>query len=310
MHKRDQTWLRFDAVPVQHGRFRRQVCRRLVIELMRFLLIGDIVGKPGEKIVTRVVSGLRKREKLDLVIANAENAADGSGLSPSIYRKLINAGVDCVTLGDHIYRRNEIRSTLETAPNIVKPANYPPTAPGKTWCVVTAGDGTRVGVFSLLGRVFMRPVDCPWQAAERILREMPAEVKVRILDFHAEATSDKQLMGRYLDGRVTAVLGTHTHVATADEQIFPGGTAFQCDVGMTGPHDSILGRRVDRVMETTISFQPTQFDVAEGDVRLSGTIVECDPATGRATSIRRLVVTAEEALELAEAAPAAGPPLL
>jgi metallophosphoesterase (TIGR00282 family) len=277
---------------------------------MRILLIGDIVGKPGEKIVTRAVPGLRQRERLDLVIANAENAADGSGLSPSIYRKLVAAGVDCVTLGDHIYRRNEIRSVLETAPNIVKPANYPPAAPGKTWCVVQAANGTAVAVFSLLGRVFMRPVDCPWQAVERVLAEVPANVKVRILDFHAEATSDKQLMGRYLDGRVTAVLGTHTHVTTADEQIFPGGTAFQCDVGMTGPHDSILGRRVDRVMETTISFQPTQFDVAEGDVRLCGTIVDADPATGRALSIRRIIVTAEEAQELAEPPAAASPPLL
>lgn len=267
---------------------------------MRILLIGDIVGKPGEKIVTRALAGLRQREQLDLVIANAENAADGSGLSPSIYRKLVAAGVDCVTLGDHIYRRNEIRSVLESEQNIVKPANFPPTAPGRTWCVIQAADGTRAAVISLLGRVFMRPVDCPWQAAERVLAEIPADVKVRIVDFHAEATSDKQLMGRYLDGRVTAVLGTHTHVTTADEQILPGGTAFQCDVGMTGPHDSILGRRIDRVMETTISFQPTQFEVATDDVRLCGTIVEADPATGRATSIRRLVVIEDEAVELAD----------
>jgi metallophosphoesterase (TIGR00282 family) len=261
---------------------------------MRILLIGDIVGKPGERIVTRAVGLLRKREGLDLVIANAENAADGSGLSPSIHRKLITAGVDCITLGDHIYRRSEIAGVLEGESNIVKPANFPSAAPGKSWCVVPAAAGTRVAVFSLLGRVFMRPVDCPWQAAERVLSEIPGDVKVRIVDFHAEATSDKQLMGRYLDGRVTAVLGTHTHVATADEQLFPGGTAFQCDVGMTGPHASILGRRIDRVLETTLTFQPTQFDVADGDVRLCGTIVECDPATGRATGIRRLVVTEEE----------------
>jgi 2',3'-cyclic-nucleotide 2'-phosphodiesterase len=276
---------------------------------MRILLIGDIVGKPGERIVTRALAGLRKREQLDLVIVNAENAADGSGLAPSIYRKLIAAGVDCVTLGDHIYRRSEITSVLESASNIVKPANFPARAPGKTWCVVPAADGTAVGVVSLLGRVFMRPVDCPWQAADRVLAEMPGDVKVRIVDFHAEATSDKQLMGRYLDGRVTAVLGTHTHVTTADEQIFPGGTAFQCDVGMTGPYNSILGRRIDRVMETTITFQPTQFEVAEGDVRLAGTIVEADPTTGRANGVRRLVVTEAEAAELAIQTPAA-PPLM
>lgn len=277
---------------------------------MRILLIGDIVGKPGERIITRALAGLRKRESLDLVVANAENAADGSGLAPSIYKKFIAAGVDCITLGDHIYRRSEIVSILTTADNIVKPANFPASAPGKSWCVVTAADGTKVGVISLLGRVFMRPVDCPFAAADRVLAELPAEVKVRIVDFHAEATSDKQLMGRYLDGRVTAVLGTHTHVTTADEQVFPGGTAFQCDVGMTGPHASILGRRIDRVLETTLTFQPTQFEVATGDVRLCGSIVEADPATGLATSIRRLVVTESEADQLALPPSVARAPLM
>jgi metallophosphoesterase (TIGR00282 family) len=266
---------------------------------MRILLIGDIVGSPGLKIVTTALPALRKRESLDLVIANAENAAEGSGLSPAQYRKLIAAGVDCVTLGDHIYRRSEICGVLASETNILKPANFPAAAPGKTWAVVAAADGTRVAVVSLLGRIFMRPVDCPWAAIDRVLAEIPADVKVRVIDFHAEATSDKQVMGRYLDGKVTAVLGTHTHVATADEQIFPGGTAFQCDVGMTGPHESILGRRIDRVTETTITFQPTHFEVATGDVRISGTIVEADPATGRATAIRRLVVTQAEADRLA-----------
>jgi metallophosphoesterase (TIGR00282 family) len=266
---------------------------------MRFLLIGDIVGKPGVSVVTRSMAALRRREGLDLVIANAENAADGSGLSPSIYRKLIAAGVDCITLGDHIYRRSEIGSVLQSEANIVKPANYPAAAPGRTWSVVKSADGTPVAVVSLLGRVFMRPVDCPWGAIDRVLAEIPAEVKVRVVDFHGEATSDKQLMGRYLDGKVTAVLGTHTHVTTADEQIFPGGTAFQCDVGMTGPHLSILGRRIDRVLETTVTFQPTQFDVADGDVRLCGTVVDADPTTGRATAIRRLVVTEADADNMA-----------
>lgn len=270
---------------------------------MRFLLIGDIVGKPGVAIVTRALADLRQREGLDLIIANAENAADGSGLSPSIYRKLIAAGVDCITLGDHIYRRSEIASVLNSESNIVKPANYPAAAPGRTWALVKAAGGTQVAVISLLGRVFMRPVDCPWAAIDRVLGEIPADVKIRLVDFHAEATSDKQVMGRYLDGKVTAVLGTHTHVTTADEQIFPGGTAFQCDVGMTGPHFSILGRRIDRVLETTVTFQPTQFEVADGDVRLCGTIVEADPATGRATAIRRLVVTDAEADNMLAAVP-------
>ena len=262
---------------------------------MRILLIGDIVGKPGYQIVARSVHALRERERIDFVIANAENAADGSGISPSIYHRLIAAGVDCITLGDHIYRRSEISTILNSQQNILKPANYPAAAPGRTWTVLPAADGTQVAVISLLGRVFMRPVDCPWTAAGRVLGEIPEAVKVRIVDFHGEATSDKQLMGRYLDGRVSAVLGTHTHVTTADEQILPGGTAFQCDVGMTGPHDSILGRKVDRVLETTITFQPTQFEVATGDVRLCGTVVDINSATGRATAIRRLVLTQAEA---------------
>lgn len=269
---------------------------------MRILLIGDIVGKPGQRIVVQTLQALRQREAIDLVIANAENALDGSGLSPSIYKKLIAAGVDCITLGDHIYRRNEISSVLASEGNIVKPANYPAKAPGKCWAVVTAASGERVAVFSLLGRVFMRPVDCPFQAAERVLAEIPAEVNIRVLDFHAEATSDKQLMGRMLDGRVSAVLGTHTHVTTADEQILPGGTAFQCDVGMTGPHESILGRRIDRVLETTITFQPTQFDVATGDVQLHGTLVDVDSTMGRATAIRRLVAKEAEVESLGTSA--------
>lgn len=267
---------------------------------MRILLIGDIVGEPGRRIVVQSMAPLIERERLDLVVANAENAASGSGLTPAMYRDLIAAGVDCITLGDHIYRRKEIYSVLETEPRIVKPANYPAEAPGRRWAVVEARNGAQVAVVSLMGRVFMRPVDCPWTAADQVLSELPAEIKVILIDFHAEATSDKQLMGRYLDGRVTAVLGTHTHVPTADETVFPGGTAFQCDVGMTGPYDSILGRRIDRVLETTRTFQPTSFEVASGDVRLSGTIVECDPDTGRARGIARLMVTEEEAAQLAK----------
>lgn len=262
---------------------------------MRLMLIGDIVGKPGRQIVTNELAALRQRENIDVVIANGENAEAGSGISAAIHRQLITAGVDCITLGDHIYRKKEIYGVLESADNIVKPANFPAAAPGKNWAVVHTSAGQPVAVFSLLGRVFMRPVDCPFQAADRVLAEIPADVKVRVLDFHAEATSDKQLMGRYLDGRVTAVLGTHTHVTTADEQIFPGGTAFQCDVGMTGPHESILGRRIDRVMETTITFRPTQFHVAKGDARISATIVDADPESGRATAIRRIVVCGESA---------------
>jgi len=260
------------------------------VSVVRILLIGDIVGRPGVQIVIRRLPEIRREYGLDLVIANGENSADGSGITPTIYRSLLEAGVDCITLGDHIYRRKEIQSTLEQETNIVKPANFPANAPGREWAVVTGRGGTPVGVFSLLGRVFMRPVDCPWTAADRVLRKMPEEAIIRIVDFHAEATSDMQLMGRYLDGKVTAVLGTHTHVPTADECILPRGTAFQCDVGMTGPYESILGRRIDRVMETTRTFRPTRFDVASRDVRLSGTIVDANPTTGRAISIQRIVV--------------------
>ncbi len=266
---------------------------------MRLLLIGDIVGKPGRQIVGQALAGLIEREAIDFVVANGENAAAGSGITPANFVELIDSGVDCVTLGDHIYRRREINSVLESKPNIVKPANFPPSAPGRDLAICTARNGIRVAVISLLGRVFMRPVDCPWAAADRVLGQLPADVKVVLVDFHAEATSDMQLMGRYLDGRASAVLGTHTHVPTADEQILPGGTAFQCDVGMTGPHDSILGRRVDRVLEATITFNPTHFDVAVGDVRINGTLVDVDPQTGRASAVRRLCVTQTEAAELA-----------
>lgn len=261
---------------------------------MRILHIGDIVGRPGRRIVAAAVPVLRAERRLDLVVANGENAADGSGITAKIFRQLIAAGVDCLTLGDHIYRRREIYETLTTDERVVKPANFPPEAPGRTWTVVTAANGVRVAVVSVLGRVFMRPVDCPFAAIDRVWGEIPADVKVRLVDFHAEATSDKQVMGRMLDGRASAVLGTHTHVATADEQIFPGGTAFQCDVGMTGPFESILGRRIDRVTEATRTFRPTEFEVASKDVRLQGSIVDVDPATGRATAIERVTVRADE----------------
>ena len=262
---------------------------------MRLLLIGDIVGKPGRQIVVRALAGLRQAEQLDLVVANAENAAGGSGLTPDVYRELIDGGVDCITMGDHIYRRREIFSLLESEQRIVRPANYPDEAPGRTYTILRTAAQVPVAVLSLLGRVFMPPVDCPLQAADRVLAEIPGDIKAILVDFHAEATSDKQVMARYLDGRVSAVLGTHTHVPTADEQILPGGTAFQCDVGMTGPHNSIIGRRIDRVLETTRTFRPTHFEVAVGVCRLHGTIVEVDPTTGRATAIRRLVVDQAEA---------------
>lgn len=260
---------------------------------MHILFIGDIVGKPGRQIVRDTVARLIEEHSLDLVIANAENAAGGSGLNVAHYRDLTQAGVDAITLGDHVYKRREIISVLERESNIIRPANLPPEAPGPTWMVVTAKNGVQVGILCVLGQLFMRPVDSPFRAADQALSEMPDSVRVRLVDAHAEATSEKQQLARYLDGRVTAVLGTHTHVPTADEGILPGGTAFQCDVGMTGPYDSIIGRRIDRVLETTLTANPTRFDVASRDVRLCGAIVEVDDATGQARAIRRLCVKAD-----------------
>src|SRR5713101_9455546 len=243
---------------------------------MRILFLGDIVGKPGVAFVKRALALLVAREGIDLVIANAENATDGSGLALKDFRQLRQAGVDLVTLGDHVYRRKEIIPTLETDERICKPANLPTGAPGRDFALTMTGDGTAVAAFSLLGRTFMRPADCPYRAADRVLSELAERVRCIIVDMHAEATADKYLMAHHLRGRVTAVLGTHTHVQTADEQILPGGTAFLCDVGMTGPYDSILGRRIDRVLYTTTTFVPSQFEVATGDPRLAGVLVDVD----------------------------------
>lgn len=266
---------------------------------MRILFLGDIVGKPGRLICTQAIRGLRAEENLDLVVANAENIAGGSGLTPEIYHELIAAGIDGITMGDHVYRRREIFSILQSERRIVRPANYPTSAPGKDVAILRTRQQVGVAIIALQGRVFMPPVDCPFAAVDRVLAGLPPDVRVILVDFHAEATSDKQLMGRHLDGRVSAVLGTHTHVPTADERILPGGTAFQCDVGMTGPHESILGRRIDRVMETTRTFRPTHYDVATGDVRMNGAIVDIDPDTGRATAIRRICVDEATANRLA-----------
>ncbi len=258
---------------------------------MRLLFIGDIVGPPGLAFVKSAVPFLRSTESIDLVVANAENATNGSGLVPRDYRHLRAAGIDAMTLGDHVYRKFEIADTLANpAEPICKPANYPASAPGKDHVFLMTAGGVGVAVISLLGRTFMRPVDCPFAAVDRVLAAISEKARVVLVDVHAEATADKYLLAHHLRGRVSAVLGTHTHVPTADEQILPGSTAFVCDVGMTGPYDSVLGRRVDRVLHTTLTFEPTSFEVATGDVRLGGAIVEVDPETGKATGIRRVMV--------------------
>ena len=211
------------------------------------------------------------------------------------FDELIESGVDALTMGDHVYRKDEIFKVFERSDRAVRPANFPRDAPGPELAFVQARDDTLVAVFTVLGRTYMRPVDCPFVACDRVLERIGNTARVIIVDFHAEATSDKQLLGRYLDGRVSAVLGTHTHVPTADEQLLKQGTAYQTDVGMTGPHDSIIGRRYDRVLSTTLSFVPTYFDVATGDPRMNASLISVDVDTGMALSIQRVCINQQEA---------------
>ena len=255
---------------------------------LKILFIGDVVGAPGRKIVSQLLPRLIPRWGLGLVVCNAENAAGGSGLTLKCHEELVEAGVDVMTMGDHVYRKDEIFEVFDRTGKVLRAANYPPDSPGPELAMAEARDGTMVAVFTVLGRTFMKPVDCPFRASDRILDRIGGDARVVIVDIHAEATSDKQLLARYLDGRISAALGTHTHVATADEQVLKHGTAFQADVGMTGPHDSILGRRYDRVLSATLTCVPSHFDVATGDPRLNGALVTIDPLTGRALSISRV----------------------
>lgn len=255
---------------------------------MRLLFLGDIVGKPGVSAVCRNIPELRAELKLDVVIANAENAADGSGLTKRQFKQLTeDSTVDVITMGDHVYRKSELFETLTKDHRIVRPANFPAKAPGRGWTVVNVATHGSIAVINLLGRVFMRPVDCPFAAVDQALASIPENVRVRIVDMHAEATSDKQLMGHHLDGRVTAVFGTHTHVPTADAKITAKGMAYITDVGMTGPYESIIGRAVSPVLDTTIRFTPSHYHVATEDVRLAGVIIDIDPQTGLAKRIER-----------------------
>jgi hypothetical protein len=255
---------------------------------VRILFLGDIVGTPGMTLVRKAVPKLRKHWHLDAVVVNAENAYHGSGLTPSLYRQLKEVGVDGITMGDHIYKKSDLIKILQETNCIVKPANYPDEAPGSTLGILPIGPQGFLAIVSVMGRSFMRAVDCPFQAIDRVLAQIPTPVKCILVDVHAEATADKYLMFRYLDGRVSAVLGTHTHVATADEQISPQGTAFQCDVGMCGPHNGIIGRMTERVLSHAITFVPISFEVATGEVRLNGALLEVNEQTGKATSIKRV----------------------
>jgi 2',3'-cyclic-nucleotide 2'-phosphodiesterase len=254
---------------------------------MRILFLGDIVGKPGVNLVRRALPTIRQQHNIHFVVANAENAADGSGLLVRQYRQLRAAGVDLITMGDHVYKKREIIPILNDDPAICRPANFPDGAPGREFALAPSSDGTPVAAITIMGRTYMRPVECPYQTADRVLSQVGKRAAVVIVDVHAEATADKYLLAHYLKGRVAAIFGTHTHVATADEQIFPGGTAFICDVGMCGPYASILGRSVENVLAAAVTFVPHAFHVASDDVRLSGAVVEVDPATGRASAIQR-----------------------
>ncbi|MFK7738528.1 MAG: YmdB family metallophosphoesterase [Pirellulaceae bacterium] len=263
----------------------------------RIIFVGDVVGKPGIRILCSALTYIRREWSAAAIVVNAENAADGSGLRCKDYNRLIENGVDGITLGDHAFRKREIFEVLESRSNIVRPANLPEGAPGKGVMILELDRGLKIGVVSLLGRVFMKPVDCPYHEADRIFAGALKDVSIRLVDFHAEATSDMQLMGRYLDGRASAVLGTHTHVATADERVLPGGTAFQSDVGMTGPFESILGRKIDAVTEATLNALPTPFQVATEDLRINATWLDIDVSSGKCSKIGRIEIKEDEVNE-------------
>ena len=264
---------------------------------IRILALGDIVGRPGRTVVNRKLPDLVRTRKIDLVIANGENIAGGSGITQNLFHKLRSYGVDVVTLGDHVYKKLDIIPTMNSSERLVRPANLASDAAGRGFTVVTTNTGVQVGVFTLLGRIFMNnmPSNDPFAAADRVLGQIPRGVKVCVAEIHAEATSEKVAMGHYLDGRASFVFGTHTHIPTADAKILAGGTAYISDLGMTGPYDSVLGRRKDRVVKFMTTNMPQAFDVATGDVRMCGAVVDINPETGKAESIERIEVQGENA---------------
>jgi metallophosphoesterase (TIGR00282 family) len=258
---------------------------------IRILALGDIVGRPGRTVVHRKLPELVRTRQVDLVIANGENIAGGTGITQNLFHKLRSYGVDVVTLGDHVFKKIDIVGAMNSE-RLVRPANLANDAAGRGHTVVTTKNGVSVCVFALLGRIFMNhlPSNDPFATADRILSQVPKNVKVFVCDMHAEASSEKVAMGHYLDGRASFVFGTHTHIPTADAKILPGGTAFISDLGMTGPYDSVLGRRKDRVVKHMTTNMPHAFDVATGDVRLCGALAEIDETTGKAISIERIEV--------------------
>ena len=260
---------------------------RGVREVMRILHTGDIVGSPGRAAFARVVPRMRQAGEVDFVVANGENAAGGRGLTPSLAEEIFAAGADVITLGDHAWDQKELAPYLEKEPRIVRPANFAPTCPGRGWVRVDTPLGP-VTVLQVIGRVFMHPADCPFRAADELLRKPGLRAPVIVAEIHAEATSEKIAFGRFVEGRVSAVAGTHTHVQTSDEKILPGGTSYITDLGMTGPGDSVLGRDVASVLARFQSGMPTRFGVARRGVALEGVLVEVDDRSGKALSVRRV----------------------
>ena len=261
---------------------------------MKILFIGDIVGEPGRRAVKTLLPQLRERHALDFVIANGENSAGGNGITPKIAAEIFSAGVDVITSGDHLWDQKEVLDLLANEPKFLRPLNYPAETPGRGSGIFPtrnspSGNPVFVGVLNAQGRTFMQPsLDNPFPLALAAVQKLRAQTKIIFVDFHAEATSEKIAFGRFLDGQVSAVVGTHTHVQTADEQIFPGGTAYLSDAGFTGPHESVLGREIEPVIKRFLTAIPQRFEVAKNQVRLHGAVIDIDEATGRAVKIQRV----------------------
>jgi 2',3'-cyclic-nucleotide 2'-phosphodiesterase len=256
---------------------------------MKILFLGDIVGEPGRKGVREKLGGMREKHGADFCIANGENSAGGAGITPRIAEYLFAGGVDVITLGDHTWDNREVLGIIDREPRVIRPANYPEGAPGKGFVVVSNKAGKKIGVINLLGRQFLKfHPDCPFRKIDELLASLEKETKILVIDFHAEATAEKIAFGRYVDGRVSAVFGTHTHVPTADSQVFPKGTGYITDVGMCGPHDSVIGTQVDPVIKRMLSQLPQKFSMADRDVRINGALVEIDEVTGKALSMKRV----------------------
>jgi metallophosphoesterase (TIGR00282 family) len=277
---------------------------------MNILFVGDIVGRPGREMIRIGMRALIERYSIDLVIANAENAASGFGITKDIGDTLIEWGVDVMTSGNHIWDKKEVLPYIAAEPRLLRPANYPAGVPGHGSYVAQSGDGRAVGVVNVMGRVFMLNIDDPFAVVLREIETIRHRTRIIIVDFHAEATSEKVAMGWHLDGKVTAVFGTHTHVQTADERILPGGTAYLTDAGMTGPHDSIIGMEKGPSLARFLNGMPSRFEPATGNPRLNGVVVSADEKTGKATGITRISYSERELRELpaAQSSTTAGTP--